>query len=51
MILDFGSFTRRGLLVELERLQKYGEYEGGDISQTEHGGPGRRRDGRGQKDH
>ena len=34
MIRDFGSFTRRGLLADLERPWKYG----GDKSETEQGG-------------
>ena len=48
MILDFGSFTRKGLLVDLERPV---EIWVGDISQTEQGAAGRRGDGRRQKDH
>ena len=35
MILDFSSFTRRGLEVDLEHPA---DIWGGDISQTEHGG-------------
>ena len=34
MIRDFGSFTRRGLLADLERSAEIW----GDRSQTEHGG-------------
>ena len=37
MIRDFGSFTRRGLLADLERPAEIWE-GGGDISQTEQGG-------------
>ena len=49
VILDFGSFTRKGLLADLERLAEI--WGVGDISQTEQEGRGQRGDGRRQKDH
>ena len=51
MICDFGSFTRRGLLVDLEHPAEIWEGGGGDISQTEQGGRDQRGDGRRQKDY
>ena len=49
MILHFGSFTRRGFLVDLERPE---ELLGGQITdRVGGGGEGQRGDGTRQKDH